>query len=293
MSYDVNDTIVVSGVGRGGTSWLAQILSCMPGYQILWEPLRPGQLRSAKQLGFHWNPFVPVGSADAQKEQWIRGVLNGRELCANLLRLQTLDLWSLLRLKGYIVKCVNANMLMPWIHERFPIRSLLLVRHPCATVSSRIVHGAWDSFTKANYHLNEALLSEYPHFGDAFDRVDDLPSLLAFDWAINIYVPLTQPKPHPWTTVFYEDLVAEGPHELERVFGQLDELVPQRALHHLRMPSVTTHSDSNIAQGRNPLIGWKERLSAQAVDKILRTVHEVGVDLYTEALMPARSELGG
>ncbi|MDX1532278.1 MAG: hypothetical protein R3362_12180, partial [Rhodothermales bacterium] len=110
--------------------------------------------------------------------------------------------------------------------------------------------------------------------------------VLAFEWAIQAYVPLAQPAPHPWLLTTYEGLVREGPAELERIFAYLGEPVPEAARAGLRAPSATTVTDSNVARGRDPLAGWRKKLDAEAVDSILRVAHAVGVRGYTDDLEP-------
>lgn len=52
----------------------------------------------------------------------------------------------------------------------------------------------------------------------------------------------------------------------------------------LKESSWTTVSDSNVALGKDPLAGWKDKLSPEEVKRILNVVHRVGIDAYTDAL---------
>jgi len=64
---------------------------------------------------------------------------------------------------------------------------------------------------------------------------------------------------HPCLTI-YERLVMEGEREVDRLFQFLGEPVPREAYERLKIPSVTTPSDSNLRKGKNQLSGWKEKL---------------------------------
>ena len=153
--------------------------------------------------------------------------------------------------------------------ENFPVKAILLIRHPCATISSQLQH-AWKDTTKENYTLPSNLIEQYPHIGEVFERIEHQEELLALDWAMKTFVPLQEPKPHPWLLLTYEKLVEKGTEQIQRIFSYLGEEIPEEAIQRLTQASRTTASQSNVAKGKNPLSGWKEKLETIQIDRILK-----------------------
>jgi hypothetical protein len=194
--------------------------------------------------------------------------------------------WHLLRLRSYVVKFVTANMMLPWLCETFDLRAVFMVRHPCAVVSSQLVHGAWDGVSKSFCH-HEALFDDYPHLGPIYDGLASLEETLAFNWAIQNVVPLAAPPPQPWLTTTYERLAEDGPREMARVLHGLGETPTDATQALLHTPSATTVARSNVKRGGSLLTGWRDRLTSRQVDRILRVTHAVGIVGYTDDLRPS------
>lgn len=54
---------------------------------------------------------------------------------------------EIMRCKYHIIKFTRANRLLRWMAEKFPIKPpILIIRHPCAVVSSQILHGGWKNY---------------------------------------------------------------------------------------------------------------------------------------------------
>jgi hypothetical protein len=198
---------------------------------------------------------------------------------------------KLLRIRSYVIKFVTANMMLPWLCDEFDVQAVFMVRHPCAVVSSQMVHGAWAEIDKS-FCKHDRLFEDYPHLQPVFERLDGQEEILAFNWAIQNLVPLKAPAPRPWVETTYERLVETGREEVDRIYAELgwDETPPQ-AYAYLRTPSATTVSESNVAKGNDPLVGWRKRLTTKQIDRILSVTHDVGLDVYTDDLRPVSSRL--
>lgn len=291
--YDLSETIIVSSSGRGGSTWLAEIVATLPGRILLWEPLHLNNNPECVRHGFTWQNYIRKDTGAPQKQQYLKRLLRGEALSTRTLTSLHFKPLRFLSPKGYVVKFVNANMMLYWLLQRFPVRAVLMVRHPCAVVSSQLVYGAWEGVTKETCTIPEFLFDDYPQFRDVFDRIQEPEEVLAFEWAVQTHVPLSQPLPHPWLVTTYERLVEHGREEVERIFEYLGEPVPSAAYDSLRTASATTVSDSNVAAGKNPLTGWKSRLTTVQIDNILRVVREMGVDYYSGDLLPDYERLPG
>lgn len=283
--YEVKNTIVIACTGRGGSTWLAQILSALPKHHLLWEPLHWRTNPDCQKFGFGRPVYIrPDGHTPEQYDYLLR-ILTGRTLPSAINSSRYFQPADLLQLQAYIAKFVTANMMLPWLVNAFGVRAVYMLRHPCAVVSSQITHGAWEDVGKS-FCFHETLFEDYPHLASVYDRIESHEEILAFNWAVQNFVPLKHPAPHDWCTVTYEQLVRSGLAEVERLFRYLGEPMPPNVSVHFHTASATTVEKSNVTQNKDPLTGWTERLDAKQIDTILQVVHDTGITLYDERLEP-------
>lgn len=290
--YDVGKTIVVASSPRGGSTWLAEIVGTLPGYPLLYEPLNRNRNPECHRFGFTSVTYMPVDADEATKKTYLYQVLSGANLSSRLASLSHFRPDHYLRFKGYLVKFIHANLLLCWILRQFPIRAVFMVRHPCAVVSSQLQNPYWQYAHRRNWAnsmsevIPENLLQDYPHLLEVYHAVKTKEEGLAFIWAMQNYVPLNQPHPHPWYLMSYERLVMDGEREVNHLFHYLKEPVPGQVYEQLTTPSRTTQAGSNVLSGKSRLSGWQEKLKPQQIDSILEIVHRVGIDFYSDALEP-------
>jgi hypothetical protein len=175
--------------------------------------------------------------------------------------------------------------------EEFPVSGVLMIRHPCGVIASQLNHGAWDHVTKENMKIPPMLFERHPHLSEVFDDIESHEEVLAFEWALQTYIPLNAPRPHPWFLTTYEDLVVNGPSTIEAMFEYLGRGVPEEASDQLNTPSATASSRLKRSDGRDQLRTWRERLTAEQIRRILDVVHEVGVKCYDDSLLPKKGTL--
>lgn len=284
--YLIENTIAVASTGRGGSTWLAEIVNTLPGYHMLWEPLHLDNNPACVDHGFMWQNYISPGEEAPAERAYLESILTGAELSTGTLSSLSLQPKRLLRPRGFTVKFVNANMILGWMLDQFPIRAVLMVRHPCAVVASQLAHSGWDGLTKEILTIPDGLFRDHPHLADVFESLREPEEVLAFEWAVNTYVPLSYPQPYPWFLTTYEWLVEEGSEEVDRLFAYLGEPVPAAAYDHLRKASATVASDSNLSAGRDLLTGWKKRLTPQQIANVLGVTHAAGVTAYDGDPLP-------
>ncbi len=287
-NYDLKDTIVLSSSPRGGSTWLAQILSTLPGYSVLWEPLGLRGVPEAQKIGFNWRTYIPPGTEWDEAELFLKKILSGQ-----LLSLHTLWVCRLQRVfftKAWVVKFCHANMLLKWLTEKFSIRKpVLLIRHPCAVVSSQMKVG--DVFDIRTPHIDPRFIKDYPQFESTLTKLNTWEEALAGTWCQEYFATLSLPKPHPWLLVTYEKLVRNGKEEIERIFSTLGFNTPKAAIDQLKIPSKTTKRKSSIVTGGDQLAVWKKKLTRDQIKRILDVVSAFGLDFYFDALEPDYNRL--
>lgn len=274
---DPHRALVVAGSPRSGTTWIAQALSGLPGSAVLFEPLHLDAVPEARAAGFSWRTHVTDVADWASGEAFLRRVFRGDIL--NQWTVREISLRSALTAEFLIVKFVRANRMLGWIARTFPIRApLLVLRHPCAVVASRIRKGDWRHVARPEVPHGLTIAAELQ---TAIDRLETVEERLAADWALDSYLLLSSPTPHPWQLVFYEHLVLDFRKEIEKVCHHWQLDVPARIEVRAQTRSSVTHRS-----GISGVAGWRQQLSGDQIRRILDVTAAFGLDFYTERLEP-------
>jgi hypothetical protein len=276
---DHRSSVFLAGSGRSGTTWLSQIINHRRGYRYVFEPFNP---RVVGPFG-HFRTKQYLRPED-RREKYLEPA---RLALTGGLR----DPWTD-RFTGRIVarrrliKDIRANLLLGWMRANFPgMPIILLLRHPCAVVASRLALGWRDNLseTMEQQELVEDFLlpmeAEIRAAGDDFERH-------LFLWCIDNYVPLKQLGPERVHLIFYENLLARPDVELQSLFASLGEDFDERVCARMRRPSPLSRKD---APGPY-LEGWRTRVSSHQLERAAEILHLFGLDhLYGEGSMPDSS----
>lgn len=287
-TYDVSDTILVASTGRSGSTFVAQILSSLPGYHLIYEPFNLGSNPIARENGFNWNTYMTPGTRDPDKEEYLARILDGRELSTRTLNRHTIEPLTLLQLQGYVVKTINSMLMLRWICDCFPTKAVWLLRHPCAVVASQLRAGGWSWHEdKEVISIPDRLMKEYPHMQKVYDSLSSSEENLAFIWAMHNFLPFK--KGGDFTTTTYEKIVSDRESEVDRLFAALNHPTPDAAIKQLSQESAS--GSSFEFERKDLLTDWKQRLSDSQIERILNVVHRMGVTCYTEAPHPNYNSL--
>jgi len=287
-SYDIRNTVVVTGCPRSGTTWLGEIVSAVPGYRMLYEPLDMNRHPKSRAMGLGWRPYIAPGTDWPEAEAFLRYVLTGQLLDRSTT--VHLSLAQVFMRRAWVIKSVRASAILKWMTEKFPIRTpILLIRHPCAVVASQMRSGR--QIVHLPLQVNPVFAAAFPRFVEYLGSLKNQEEARAAWWCMHYYPPLSLPKPHPWVLVTYESMVRQGEAELQRIFNALGIEISDDAVKHLRVPSATTKRWSNVLSGKDPLVGWTENLTQAQVKRILKVVSTFGLDIYGEGLEPDYSRL--
>jgi len=161
-NFDMKDTIIVVGSPRSGTTLLMEILGVIPGYKSLFEPLNPLYYPETIKVGFQSRTYRPPTLDWGEGEEYLKKIFTGNviydsswlekgdytkdifsEIIASYLdQLKPDKLIHQLMGNKLLIKFVWLNRLLPWVSERFQLRSMIfIIRHPCGYVASRIKPG--------------------------------------------------------------------------------------------------------------------------------------------------------
>ncbi len=281
---DPSKAIVVASTPRSGSTWLAEILSTLPGSLLLFEPLHLRYVPEAKEAGFSWRTYVPREAEWPQGKEFLTRVFEGRIL--NWWTTQQMFLHSAIRARFLIVKFVRACALLPWICANFPLRApILLIRHPCAVVASQMRSDSWRNPLRPEM---PPYLASHPKLVNVLEGLRTREEFLAARWALDYLPAMSTCAPRPWQLVSYEELVLRPKETIDQVFGTWGDRIPNGLWNRVTRPSSMTFK-SGIAGLR----GWQQQLTPMQVGVILDTVSSFGITFYGDGPQPHYSLLHG
>jgi hypothetical protein len=294
----VEETVVIAGVPRAGTTWMLELLRHLPGYKALNEPLMYEEAR--REHGFGWHKHLAPGTEAPVQRRYLERVLTGRLgvspawfFEADARPTQLLEHATRDRL---VVKFCRLNRMLHWFADQFAVRGIVLVvRHPCAVVASMLRHGAWEEDklhggSRRAQALHGGVLPETLRdpFGPVLNRLSTRVGVLATHWCLDHYIPLIQHAngTYPWILAPYERLLTRGRRELVRITDALDVERTESMAKQLREPSSSVE-DPVRPDVERQLSKWRRHLSDEQIERILEVVDTVGLSsLYTGALEP-------
>ena len=279
----VEQSILVAGTGRSGTTWLADLIDAAVPTRLMFEPFHSRLVEPFRS--FSYFPYRRPDASDEALREYSERVFTGR------IRHSWVDrAVSHLRSDRRLVKEIRAHLFLKWIKVQFPDLPLVfIVRHPCAVVASRIRCGWATEGDLAPMlvqpELVEDYLAERADLIEAAERPEEKHALI---WCIHNLVPLSQLAEHDHCLVSFERLVSTPRREMTRVLEYLGCSGSQLPERRIGRPATTSLSTSAVVRGESPLSQWRECLSSAQERRILAIVDGFGLGgLYRDSLGPA------
>jgi hypothetical protein len=281
---DYRKSVLLSGTGRGGTTWVSAILNYDNRYRDMFEPFHRHFVRSSWR--FVYSLYLRPQDDNPAYLSHARRVLQGR------IRNWWIDQANRRHLvTRRLIKEVRANLWLKWLHNHFPgLPIVLLFRHPCAVADARLLL-EWPT------HL-QLFLSQPDLVSDHLEslREDLLALKTPFErhiavWCIQHIVPLRQFAPGEVHLAFYENFIARPEDEIQRLFAFLKQPYTDRILEALGRPSWTTSRESPVStsSGRSLVESWRKRIDAGQQARALEILRWFGLDtIYGLDALPDR-----
>lgn len=296
---NVGDAIIVSGSPRSGTTWLMNLLSTLPKYKTIFEALHPFWFPQVRQFGFPPRIYLSPEKDNLLLRRYLKEVFGGIVSPKNPLYYLR-DLRSACRQisRGRVIaKFINGNRLLPWISERFDIRATyIIIRHPCATISSQLKSG-WIGYPKrvesrikgGNINLLKKIIlkeilsikkfRENLELVEKIKKLDTIEELLAVEWSLDYWIPLTHRDMYEWNLVIYEDLLKNRKNAVQNIFNKIDEPAWTDAYKSSNVPASTSSEKRIVIEKQ--LIKWKENLTEDQIGRILTVTKWFKLGFYS------------
>jgi sulfotransferase family protein len=254
LGHRIEDTTLVVGTGRSGSTWLAELLNHDNAYRIVFEPFRSDRVRRAR--GFRRGHYLDPQEQDHPLAPAADALLAGR------VRSWWTDRQNRRRLATRrIVKEVRLTNLLPWIRARHPrLRIVYVVRDPLAVARSWLELGWGDDLDDL---LGQPALLE--RLGVDAERLAALGAegspveRHVLRWCLENTLPLRLLPELDLHLVVYERLRAEPADEVERLFAYVGR-DPGGALAAAARPSAT----AGFRRTSSVEIGAEDRRRAEA-----------------------------
>lgn len=305
--------VIIAGSGRSGTTWVLDSLAEANCRRTIFEPLHPIGVPAASRFA---HQYVKPDAHDSELRAFMDRVFSGemRSLWANYrirpdrfnpLRYGPIPIYlhirksvQLLRkyafrrdLSGLIVKFIRANLMLPWLARQYGFPTILVVRHPCAVVASRLKLSTADwSAEKAlgRYRDDKAV---YELIGERFNvdlaRPMSAASALSCVWCIENVLPVEWAAQENYRVVAYENLLMYPEIEWRRVVSFLGlEKIPNTEL--LGAPSQQSAPDMCDRKFTPQHIErWRTQLGSEEIAAVADMMERFGSDLYSvDSAMP-------
>jgi Sulfotransferase family len=273
------DSVFLAGSGRSGTTWLSEVVARGGGYRYVFEPFNPARVGAFA----HFRSKQYLRPDDAREEflEPARLALTGA----------LKDPWTDRFNRAFVarrrlIKDIRANLLLGWMRANFPgMPIVLLLRHPCAVVTSRLALGWRDNLHETMEQ--EDLVQDFllPMEAEIQAARDDFERHL-FLWCIDNYVPLRQFERGEIHLAFYENLLENPEDELQGLFRFLGENLDDRVYDKLGRPSPLSRKDAPVPS----VDGWRKHVGVSRLERAGELLALFGLErVYGEGPMPEPS----
>jgi len=271
--------VLLAGTVRSGTTWVSGVINYAGQYRYLFEPLHP-DLACARHIPPRL--YLTPNARRPALQRKIAAILGGRVRDPRVDQFNTRSVST-----RRLIKVIHANLMLPWVHHRFPgMPIVLLLRHPCAVVNSLLRLG-WDP-ALGHIRAQDALMSgPLAPVRELLDQADTPFEEHLLLWCAETFIPLTQMSPADVHLLFYEHLCESPMAEAQALFDFLGQPLDARVADAIAAPSALARSDSPIACGGDLVTRWRSRLSSQQVQRVMDVLARFGLDrIYSEDPMP-------
>jgi hypothetical protein len=277
----IRNTVFLSGVARGGTTWISEIINHKNDYRYMFEPFYPRYVKLFKE--FRYNQYIRPGENNPPAVQNARRVLTGR------IRHYWIDRFNRTFIsEKRLIKDVRANLLLKWLKELFPeIHLILLLRHPFAVAYSRMRLG-WKDALPALINQPDLVDDFLSPFMPEISKCHDDFERQVCMWCIQHYVPLKQfQDTRDLYLVFYEKFCIDPVREARSLFRWLNQDHTQLSETHITRPSRMTKNHSAILSGKSLLTPWMNAINDAQITRGMELLNMFSLEtVYGEGPMP-------
>jgi hypothetical protein len=271
--FDKDETIIIVGSPRSGTTWVMELLNQLPDYTTIFEPFNPTQFPQVEPINISQRHYEAEKTENESLRDYLINVFVGKISSQRpRYRMTVGNFVKRVSANKLIVKFVRANRLVPWVLFTFDdIRLVYLIRHPCATISSQIRTGYTgydvnDLGPSLNEIINDAKKIGFDNtIIDKLKGINNETQKLAAVWAMDQIIPMK----HNHSRMFkfsYEDLMINNEKVIMNLLTFLDKKERYEKIHKvIEKPSILSKGKSHKELKK---ISWRTELNSKQIEDI-------------------------
>lgn len=290
--------ILVTGSHRSGSTWLGKMIDLSNDTGYIHEPFNRSSGFSGK-LFKYWFTYICSENEDLYKKAlqeylWFNYPFWSNIKTAGSLRdygrsIRDLSIfsWHKLNHKRPLMKDPISIFSAEWLYRTFNMDVIILIRHPAAFVGS-IKKVKWRTGMK-NFLEQPLLMRDYladfeqelnEHKKNSQDYIEE--GILLWNMIHNVIYRYQQ-KHDDWVFIRHEDLSRDPVQK----FGEIYEFLNLNYTETIRN-KVSNYSTAKDNPGKlkrdskSNIWSWKNRLSAQEIDRIYEGTQKISSKFYTE-----------
>lgn len=281
-NHNYESSIFLAGTERSGTTWVSEIINCNSEYRYIFEPFWPARVDICQR--FRPQQYLRIDNNDPYYLHAAETILTG-----NIRNKWTDKYHRRFIANKRLIKDVRANLFLKWMSTHFPnMPIILLIRHPCAVVSSQLRSNHRFPTLEEEFLSQEELMQDFLHpYQKNIEQAETEFEKRIFRWCIQNYVPLKQFKEGEIHLAFYENFCEKPEFEIDRLFSFLEKDYGQKVFTKLKSPSPQSHADSAIVSGNSLIDGWRRWVTDEQVKQAIDILALFGLDaIYSQDSMP-------
>jgi hypothetical protein len=292
VDFAGNDVVFLTGSGRSGTSWVADLINYRNEFRYMFEPFNPSA-----------EGFNTLGTASTQRLNWCP---NPSQECPEILLALSGNLRSAwidasnrkFVARRRLIKAIRGNLMLEWITNNYSAAKLVqLYRCPLAVAASRknLDNIQTNSHWEWRPSLDELLAVEGVRVRLNQRQSRTLNACIGqgivietiADWCINNLLVL--PKLSVFQ-LYYEDLVTDPESVLHQLFDFLGVQFSDAVMRQISRPSHTSRGAAQCSlEAQRGDQRWRTILSSAEINQATELLEEFQVRrLYTEDWLPRR-----
>jgi hypothetical protein len=254
---DVENTVLIIGSARSGTTFLMESLNCNNEFRVIFEPFNPTYTKEWK--GFGARHYIDPENVNDKEAEAIHTILKGK------INNKWVDQYNRkIRSDQRLIKSVRANLLLDFVESKYPaLKIIYIYRDPYKVVASRI---------NLNFdHKDVYIILRHNKFLERYYSDIEVETLNAFLhtpenchtalWCLENRFLLESQKQRNMNVVQYENIVGKT------IVLVKNELVVSHAI---RQPSVTSSVHGSYQLSKTEISNIDGILSFFAMDEFIK-----------------------
>ena len=281
---NINNTIIVAGVGRSGTTLLAETINYDNQFRLMFEPFNKYKVKALSELNYRL--YIPHLNNDEKLKEKYYKILSGD------LRNSWVDQYNKkLFCNKRIIKEIRINQSLKWVKLNFPeIPIVYIVRHPCAVTLSKLRLN-WDDHLFEYIGQIELVNDHLKPYIDIINSAKTAYEKHLIMWCIENSIVLNSFKEKEISIIFYEHLITHPVKSMEKIYKYLNLNFNNKIIDTLSKPSLQANPQSAISRAKNIINDWTNYVDDKQKQYTKNILNEYNLDqLYTLDPLPSINE---